>query len=483
MKNLTKSGMLSALAIAALLVPSCKKDAKTNDIVNQPTQQTQTGRPQKDQSENWHLIAYWPMDGNGTDLSGNGHTATITGAVTGTADRFGNANHALHFNNNPTTGAYMTVPDAPDLRLSGIDCTINAWVKLNTYNPGNYSQILSKRINTVNSGWSWGISGTTGPGGAGSIIFDSDSFGAGYGISTTTISSGDWHMVTTIYRASTHQVDMFIDGHYTNTTSNVLPPNGSITAALTIGADGAIGGYYFDGDIDDVRIYTGQLTALQITGLYTWIPDPNSLIAYWSFDGNVRDFSGNGHDGTANSVTPAIDRDGPTGAYAFNGTSSYVSVPDNVALRLNNTDFTLNAWVKIASPGGALQILAKRSATAEGYGWSITTAGTTFFGPGGGMTSSLGTTVLTTNTWHMVTVTYKATSPTAGTLTQYVDDMVTGTPIANFPTPGASVTNPLFIGRDDLAAQYYFNGAIDDVRIYNRTISFDDLRILYGTRY
>ncbi|MDB5156186.1 MAG: 5-Nucleotidase domain protein [Mucilaginibacter sp.] len=484
MKNFTKSGLLSALAVVALLAPSCKKDAKTNNdaktnsIVNQSIQST--GKL-KVQSMNSNLVAYWPMDGNGADLSGNGHTATITGSVTATTDQFGNANHAMHFDNSTTTGNFMTVADAADLRLSNTDYTINAWVQLDNYNSSSGSQIMSKRDSGPN-GWGCSITGTGYPPGAGFSYIGVGAHAGGNAISHATVSTSAWHMVTYVYHNATGIFDLYIDG-VLDTPPPAAAVMSSSTANLTIGYDGATSNYYFNGDMDEIRIYSKALTASDISDLKTAI-NPGGILAYWSFDGNANDFSGNNFNGTATSVTSVSDHNSTNGfAYGFNGSSSYVSVPDNTALRLNNTDFTLNAWVKLNSIGSAMQLMAKRSSTADGWGWSVTTAGKLFFGPGGLSTSVTSSGALTTGVWHMVTLEYQKMNATQGIIAHYIDGVQSGTAVLYFPTPGAGVTDQLVIGRDNISSNYFFNGSIDDVRIYNKLLTPGYLNTMASTRY
>ncbi|RCH54627.1 hypothetical protein DJ568_12470 [Mucilaginibacter hurinus] len=72
----------------------------------------------------------------------------------------------------------------------------------------------------------------------------------------------------------------------------------------------------------------------------------SGLIAYWNFDNNGNDLSGNGNHGILHNVSSSIDRFGnPLGAYKLKDATSYITVPDSISLRLNNTDFTLNIWV------------------------------------------------------------------------------------------------------------------------------------------
>jgi hypothetical protein len=480
MKNFTKSGLLYALAVLAFLAPSCKKEAKVNSIANQPDQST--GKL-KTQSLNYHLIGYWPLDGNGTDLSANGHNGTIVGAVTATADRFGNAGQAMHFSASAGSSSYLTIPDATDLQLWGNDFTINAWVRLDNYSPGDMSQIISKHNSSPYTGWgaaisgfNWGTAGLN----QGYSLFGSGMAGTSLDESAHNIGTGaTWHMLSYVYHTSVNTVDMYIDGHldYSSHPSS----EGFSTAPVTIGYN-TVKNYGLNGDMDDIRLYNGALLAANITDLYN-APNNGGLLAYWSFDSNANDYSGHGFDGTATGTISIVDRNLNNAAFGFDGFTSFVSVADNTALRLNNTDFTLNAWVKLTSVGAAVQILAKRSSTPAGYGWSVTTTGTTFFGAGGGTTMSYGGTALTAGVWHMVTLTYKSTSASAGTVTHYVDGVASGTPVTGFPTPNSAVTNALVIGRDNLGANYYFNGGIDDVRIYNKLLSTTDITKLFSTHY
>ena len=76
-------------------------------------------------------------------------------------------------------------------------------------------------------------------------------------------------------------------------------------------------------------------------------PPPANLMAYWPLDGNGLDKSRYGNNGIVQGATPTTNRFGKANAaYHFDGGSSYIFVPDSARLRLGNTDYTLNAWVK-----------------------------------------------------------------------------------------------------------------------------------------
>ncbi|MBS1524884.1 MAG: LamG domain-containing protein, partial [Bacteroidetes bacterium] len=126
---------------------------------------------------------------------------------------------------------------------------------------------LSKHTSGVNNGWTWSITGyLTTPTG---VLFYGPGGGSVNAIGTKTITTGCWHMVTSVYTYSTQQLKIYIDGVLDNTTSSIVSPNGAITSALNIGRDSAGSGYYFDGSLDDIRVYAIALNSTQIGQLYT----------------------------------------------------------------------------------------------------------------------------------------------------------------------------------------------------------------------
>jgi hypothetical protein len=213
-------------------------------------------------SLSYGLIAHWPFNGNGNDLSGNSRNATLTNLVS-TTDRFGNASSAYQFNG---VSSYATVADHSALRLGNTDFTINVWVKLNSYNTSIGSILLNKRLIGVNNGWSWSASGQQSlP--AGRLAFGPG--GGSIGASGTTVFSlSSWHMVTSVFNNSNGQLSFYIDGVLDN-TSIILSPNGAVTADLHIGNDSSTGGYFLHGALDDIRMYSRALSVTEIQQLYT----------------------------------------------------------------------------------------------------------------------------------------------------------------------------------------------------------------------
>src|SRR5260370_6049481 len=80
-------------------------------------------------------------------------------------------------------------------------------------------------------------------------------------------------------------------------------------------------------------------------------PFTNGLVAYYPFNGNANDASGNGNQGTVSCATLATDRFGnANSAYYFAGDGSDISVSDSSTLDITNA-LTLSAWIKIEAGG------------------------------------------------------------------------------------------------------------------------------------
>jgi hypothetical protein len=101
------------------------------------------------------------------------------------------------------------------------------------------------------------------------------------------------------------------------------------------------------------------LTALAIAGfavtsLAQTVPNyvpSNGLVGWWPFNGNAIDESINTNDGTVNGATLTTDRFGSANsAYSFDGITNYINCGNNPNLQLNN--FTFSLWANLDSTSG-----------------------------------------------------------------------------------------------------------------------------------
>ena len=190
------------------------------------------------------------------------------------------------------------------------------------------------------------------------------------------------------------------------------------------------------------------------------------LVAAFAFDEGsgttVTDASGTGNNGTTANTTWAAGKNG--GALSFNGTSSRVTIPDSASLHLT-TAMTLEAWVdKTATNAGWRDVIYKGD---DNYYLSASSASNNR--PAGGgiiggtYSEAYATATPATNTWVHLALTYDGSA---------VRLFVNGAQVASTATTGniATSTNPLSIGSDPIYGQY-FQGLIDDVRVYNVALS------------
>jgi len=93
-----------------------------------------------------------------------------------------------------------------------------------------------------------------------------------------------------------------------------------------------------------------QIDSITFTVQYDTTVPTQGLVAYYPFNGNANDESGNGNNGIDSGATLTTDRFGNANkAYWFNGTSNYIEVSDNPILRFSNS-FSISLWVSLTNP-------------------------------------------------------------------------------------------------------------------------------------
>ena len=237
----------------------------------------------------------------------------------------------------------------------------------------------------------------------------------------------------------------------------------------------------------------------------TQIPDIISgLVAHYPFNGNSNDMSGNGNNGVVNNATLTSDRFGNSNkAYLFNGSSSYITVPNSSSLTASTYQLTICAWVKInqftGSPNKAASIVDKSASTSGDWGLfyqdfdANTSVENLRYGGYlrvGNTISSVGlhtSSIVSSNQWVHLVFTIDGNSGS-----NYYINGVGESPGGNGGNNFSLWPNSanMFIGRSGTAAgnyygflgsnYNYFNGVIDDVRIYNRALNSNEVNYLFN---
>jgi len=196
------------------------------------------------------------------------------------------------------------------------------------------------------------------------------------------------------------------------------------------------------------------------------------LVAYYPFNGNANDESGNGLDGEVNGATLAADRHGkPNTAYSFDGTDDVIEIQEDPAFEGNSHAISL--WFKSSTPQITQgRILICKDGTGGGSRqWQIAEISghrvKAHVWTSDGMKDIDSVLRYTTSKWCHVIQVWDGKK-----LKLYVDGIFDSeTPAIG---PIANGDEPILIGSADR-----FQGFIDDVRIYNRALSEEEVAGLY----
>ncbi len=209
----------------------------------------------------------------------------------------------------------------------------------------------------------------------------------------------------------------------------------------------------------------------------TTLDTDSSLKAWWTFDGKdtgttyTLDKSGNGNLATSTVVKTISGKIGQ--AALMNGTSDKASAMQSSTLN-SFTSLSASAWVKFTGVSGMQTILRKSDGTAGNNNYQLDSNGSNFrFHIGTtASTTVTGTTTIAPNKWYQITGTYDGSN-----MYLYVNSVQEGT-AAKTGTANTSTTNSLFMGTTE-SSTAYLNGSIDDVRLYSRALSANEVYQLY----
>ncbi len=210
----------------------------------------------------------------------------------------------------------------------------------------------------------------------------------------------------------------------------------------------------------------------------TWGFTTGGLVAWWKLDesdGNsVADASGHNHAGTLAGDArwqPSAGRLG--GALALDGDGDFVDLGDNPAFDCAN-EMTVTAWIKVNKFDRRWQAIITKGDTAWRLAREVGTAGVQFaVGYPEEMRLVRGTMDVNDGEWHHVAGVHDGQRQYL-----YVDGRLDGTAYG----PGRIHTNdyPVYIGENSQNRGRYWNGLIDDVRLYNSALEHRQIKALAG---
>jgi hypothetical protein len=197
------------------------------------------------------------------------------------------------------------------------------------------------------------------------------------------------------------------------------------------------------------------------------------LVAYFPFDNDANDFSGNGNDGTADKVD---FRSGGTGTIGVFGKTSSVSVPDNKTFDFSSaTGVTIAVRVKQESRTNGYIVIKMGPGESEDdeYSLALTDDGHVTGGFVQSSTILKGVTsksLLNLDTWYDIIFIWK----NSGEISLYIDgelDTLTTSSVTSIQ----NTSIPLTIGDPDTIVSNSIVGSMEDIYIYNRALTSDEI--------
>ena len=239
-------------------------------------------------------------------------------------------------------------------------------------------------------------------------------------------------------------------------------------ASLTIGVEGSgASGALF---IDDIRLYP------RTPEFVVPVPPTNAgLVAQWQFENNLRDSVGANH-GTASGDAKVASDPVRGQVLSLDGNGDYVDIPYNAAL--NPAAFTVSLWAWPDSAGTDYRspITSRDGSPQRGYILYIAPTNVWEFwnGTGSGWNATAGATAQF-NEWSHVAATFAD-----GQKMLYINGRLAGQSSGAVMSLNTQRPVRLGAGATEGAAAYFFRGLIDDVRLYDRPMSAEEVAGLAG---
>ncbi|EOQ88639.1 concanavalin A-like lectin/glucanases family protein [Leptospira yanagawae serovar Saopaulo str. Sao Paulo = ATCC 700523] len=434
-------------------VPGYADNATGNGLLNFPGYIATDGQTIYIADRGNHSIRYlqpaellhYTFDGNTNDSVGT-NDGNLVGAPNTTRDENGLSNGAFELD-----GTTQYIESSSIVSQITDNLTISAWI--------HTSGKITNQFIFYN-----GLADTDG---YGLVIESSGSLRIANGnlfspASFMQVSPNQWTHVAMRRFAGNWQIYINGKADFIGYATNPLIP----TNTFKVGDNGS--GFHFRGKISNVQFFNGALDDDAIQKLAIQVP--SGLISYYPFNGNGKDYGNYANDLTSfGIVATATDRNGfPSSAYYFNGTSYFEKSNPN-GLPIGGSSRSICAWFKSSSTAAQYII-------SFGTALDSTASGLVLLQPEVGMLGWNDEAKVIQedflNQWIHLCGVYDGT-------TAFVYENGTLRHSEGKSSWSTGVSSTLNIGRL-ITPTGYFSGDIDDVRIYDRTLSVSEIRAISG---
>ncbi len=412
------------------------------------------------------LIGHWKFEeGSGTsagDSSISANTGTLTNGPLWTSGRIGS--YALSFDGSDDYVAVTDSPQAGAFTICGwaypTAHATNQIILARAHAGGSYDQNYFIFERTPDNVWSFQVSNG----------------GTGNEVKGSAVTLNIWTHVCGVY-ANASDMRIYVNGALSNTGGNGTAAATALPQTTSIGAyDSQIS--LWNGNLDEVRIYSRALSVGDIAELYyagTNIDLHNGLVGWWKLDDgtgtSAADSSGNANTGTlTNGPTWVAGKKGK--ALSFDGVDDYTATTSSAPLQIS-AGGSIAFWIKTSGLNNNGQSIFVDNESWPNTGWGILDDGPYASSikfrtlPGNG-TAAFSRSSINDGQWHHIVAVY-----TGSQNKLYLDSILVDTAASGGFTNN---TSGFVIGNFTGSSG---GGAMDDVRIYNRALSSDEISALY----
>ncbi|HII15248.1 MAG TPA: hypothetical protein HA362_02955, partial [Nanoarchaeota archaeon] len=240
---------------------------------------------------------------------------------------------------------------------------------------------------------------------------------------------------------------------------------------------------------------TADIDGDAVTNIWNWYRNgASSTVLSLPFEGGStssfsRDYSGFGNNVSSAVGSPvwgATSGYQNTGGYSMNG-SDYLIIPDSDSLNLSTNNFTITAWVKV--PNNPVSSASPRFIFNKGSGvgriWVYLGANTnilaanTYFGGGDDFYATSNGTAINNSAWRFIAFVVNR----RGYELLYQDGVLAGMAnISNASAISVDAATQIQVGISQSTSGTYFNGTIDDMRLYNMSLTSGQVLALYQNK-
>lgn len=210
------------------------------------------------------------------------------------------------------------------------------------------------------------------------------------------------------------------------------------------------------------------------------------LIAFYPFDGDANDYSGNNNNGTVYGATLTADRFNVANkAYDFDGINDYIQVPGSPSFDLieQTNMVTITAWINIRAwyQNWSHFMMFERHRASDDNGWGFAIlkqpAQCSIFYP---QDMALADTIgfqPAFNTWYHVAVSWNKTIDDSARM--YINGVKRKTFKVNYSALTSTNNGNVYIGRSIIGIDEYSNGKIDELGVYRRVLTDQEIMNIY----